>query len=128
VKRLIAYISAAIIGGFGLLTLFLSTAVILDLFGIRAREGNYVLFVVWSNFISSILYLFAAYGFMNTKRWTTLLLGSSTLILLFAFIGLNIHVNSGGLYESKTINAMIFRISLTFVFTVIAFVITKKKL
>ena len=104
---------ATFLAGFGLLTLFLSTSVIFDLFGIRAKEGNYVLFVVWSNFISSILYIFAAYGFIKNKKWTTSLLGISTLILITAFVGLKIHINSGGIYETKTIGAMIFRIAVT---------------
>ena len=128
-KKLLLYLLAILLAGFGLLTLFLSTSVIFDLFGIRAKEGNYVLFVVWSNFISSILYLFAAYGFIKSKKWTTTLLGISTLILIAAFIGLKIHASSGGIYEEKTIDAMIFRISVTLVFTIIAyFTITKKKL
>ena len=128
-KKILPYLFAIILAGFGLLTLFLSTSVIFDLFGIRAKEGNYVLFVVWSNFISSILYLFAAYGFIKNKRWTATLLGISTLILLAAFIGLKIHINSGGIYEAKTVAAMIFRISVTFVLVIIAFLtITKNKL
>lgn len=127
-KKAIPYILATIMIGFGLLTLFLSTSVIFDLFGIRAKEGNYVLFVVWSNFISSILYLFSAYGFVKHKGWTTKLLGISTLLLLTAFIGLLIHVNSGGIYEVKTIKAMIFRMSVTFVFAIMAYyTITKVK-
>ena len=128
-KKYIPYILSTLLAGFGLLTLFLSTSVIFDLFGIRAKEGNYVLFVVWSNFISSILYLFAAYGFTKNKKWTATLLGISTLILIGAFIGLKSHINSGGIYETKTIGAMIFRISVTFVFAILAyFTITKKKL
>ena len=128
-KKYVLYTSAVILTAFGLLTLFLSTSVIFDLFGIRAKEGNYVLFVVWSNFISSILYLFAAYGFVIVKNWTTILLGISTLILLAAFIGLKIHINSGGIYEAKTVAAMIFQISMTFVLVIIAFLtITKNKL
>jgi len=128
-KKILPYLFAIILAGFGLLTLFLSTSVIFDLFGIRAKEGNYVLFVVWSNFISSILYLFAAYGFIKNKKLTATLLGISTLILIVAFIGLKIHASSGGIYEEKTIGAMIFRILVTLVFTIIAyFTITKKKL
>ena len=128
-KKILPYVLAIILAGFGLLTLFLSTSVIFDLFGIRAKEGNYVLFVVWSNFISSILYLFAAYGFIKNKKWTAKLLGISTLILIAAFIGLKIHVSSGGIYEEKTIGAMIFRISVTLVFAIIAyFTIIKKKI
>lgn len=127
-KKYVLYTSAVILAAFGLLTLFLSTSVIFDLFGIREKEGNYVLFVVWSNFISSILYLFAAYGFAKSKKWTATLLGISTLILIAAFIGLQIHINSGGIYETKTIGAMIFRIAVTLVFASIAFFTINKQL
>ena len=127
-KKHLPKLIAAILVSFGLLTLFLSGSVIFDFFGIRAKEGNYVLFVVWSNFIASLLYLNAAYGFVTTKKWTTPLLGISTLILIIAFIGLNIYVSLGGIHETKTISAMIFRISVTLVFTILAyFIITKKK-
>ena len=128
-KKYIPYILSTLLAGFGLLTLFLSTSVIFDLFGIRAKDCNYVLFVVWSNFISSILYLFAAYGFIKNKKWTATLLGISTLILIGAFIGLKSHINSGGIYETKTVGAMIFRISVTLVSATLAYLtITKKKL
>jgi hypothetical protein len=87
-KKYLPYLLAVILAGFGLLTLFLSTSVIFDLFGVRAQEGNYVLFIVWANFISSLLYLFAAYGFIKSKKWTASLLIISTFILIAAFIGL----------------------------------------
>ena len=126
-KKAIPYLFTTILTGFGLLTLFLSASVIFDLFGIRAKEGNYVLFIVWSNFISSILYLIASYGFVTSKRWTAKLLGVSTIILITALIGLFYHINSGGIYETKTIGAMIFRISVTMVFAALAyFTITKR--
>ena len=128
-KKYLPIAIAIILAAFGLLTLFLSSSVIFDFFGIRAKEGNYVLFVVWSNFISSLLYLFAAYGFVTTKKWTTLLLAISTTTLIIAFLGLILHIYSGGLYETKTISALIFRTSVTLVFTILAyFTITKKKI
>lgn len=127
-KKLIPYLLASVLAGFGLLTLFLSTSVMLDLFGIRAKEGNYLLFVVWSNFISSLIYLYAAYGFIQGKKWTVLLLGISTIILLAAFVGLIIHANTGGIYEVKTMGALIFRIVVTLVFGILAyFTINRKK-
>jgi len=126
-KKAIPFIFATILTGFGLLTLFLSTSVIFDLFGIRAKEGNYVLHVVWANFISSLLYLFAAYGFFKEKKWTALLLIISSIILIASFAGLYIHINSGGIYETKTIGAMIFRISITLIFTTIAYFTISKK-
>ena len=127
-KKYLPYIAASVLAACGLLTLFLSSSVIFDLFGIRAKEGNYVLFIVWSNFISSILYLISSYGFIASKNWTAKLLGISAIILITAFAGLLIHINTGGIYETKTIGAMIFRISVTLVFRILAYyTITKNK-
>lgn len=120
-KKIILYFSVTALAIFGLLTLFLSTSIILDLFGIRAMEGNYVLFVVWANFMSSVLYLYSAYGFVERKKWTAKLLGASAIILMLAYAGLFLHINSGGLYEVKTVGAMAFRIGFTLVFTAVAF-------
>ena len=121
-KKIIPYVFVVFLAGFGLITLFLSTSVILDLFDVRAKEGNYVLFVVWTNFISSIIYLFAAYGFITHKKWAAPLLGASVIILIIGLSGLFIHINGGGIYETKTVRAMIIRIALTTFFSVIAFV------
>ncbi len=120
-KKLILYFTVSVLFLFGLVTLFLSTALIFDLFGIRAREGNYVLFIVWTNFIASVLYLISVYGFIKRKKWTAKLLGFSAVILIAAYAGLFWHINSGGLYEAKTLGAMAFRIGLTFLFTAVAF-------
>lgn len=125
-KKLIKYISIILLLGFGLLTLFLSSSVIFDWFEIRAKEGNYVLFVVWANFISSIIYLLSVYGFIKSKKWTTKLLGTSIAILVVAFIGLLFHIYIDGLYETKTVGAMIFRTSITVLFTVSSFYINTK--
>lgn len=120
-KNFTLYILGTIIGAFGLLTLFLSSSLIFNLFEIRAREGNYVLIIVWANFIVSFLYLFAAYGFFKQKKWTTLLLGSSIAVLILGSIGLIIHINSGGVYELKTPKAIVFRIGITLVFLVFSY-------
>lgn len=127
-KNLISYDIAFQLAVFGLLTLFLSASVIFDFFGIRAKEGNYVLFVVWANFISSIIYLVASYGFIKNKNWTVTILGISSLILINAFIGFIIYIYADGVHETKTIGAMIFRIALTIIFVAFAyFTINKKK-
>lgn len=127
-KKFILYTAAIVLTAFGLLTLFLSTSVIFDLFNIRAKEGNYVLFIVWSNFLSSFLYLISAYGLLTAKNWTYKTLGLSTLILIVAFIGFLFYIQSGGIHENKTVGAMVFRIALTFAFTLFAwFTINKKQ-
>lgn len=127
-KKTILYILATILAAFGFLTLFLSTSLIFDLFSIRAKQGNYVQIVVWANFISSFFYLFAAYGFVGNRKWTSKLLGISSALLIVAFIGFLIHISSGGLYETKTIGAMIFRITLTMVFGLLAYLLINKPL
>jgi hypothetical protein len=126
-KKALPYIIAAIVAAFGLLTLFLSCSVIFDLFGIRAKEGNYVPLVVWANFISSILYIAAAYGLLKMKNWSVWLLSISVFILIAAFICLKLHIYSGGLYEAKTVNAMMFRIGLTVLIAVASYFLLKNK-
>lgn len=112
-KRLISIIAAGLLVAFGLLTLFLSSSIIFDWFGIRAKEGNYVLFVVGANFLCAILYLIAAYGFIKKKQWVLKVLLTALILLFVGFIGLFVHITMGGLYETKTIGAMIFRLVVT---------------
>ena len=125
-NKFTAYSSAFVLTVLGVMSVFLTTSVILDLFDIRAKEGNYVLFIVWTNWVCGLLYLSAAYGFVKYKKWTTVLLEIASVILIFAFIALEFHINNGGIYEKKTEGAMIFRTIITIVLTVIAyFSITK---
>lgn len=125
-KKLVPKISIGLLITFGLVTLLASTSIIFDLFEFRANEGNFVWSIVYANFICGFIYLFAAYGWMKNKTWTTKLLGIATLILIAAFIGLFFHINSGGIYETKTIDAMVFRTSVTLIFTLISYFIIKK--
>lgn len=126
-SKLILNITGAFVAFFGAVTLFMSTSVIFDLFGIREKEGNYVLFVVVANVICSLLYLAAAYGFLARKKWTTLMLKIAAGLLMVTFIGLGIHIYSGGIYEQKTFGAMIFRTFLTIGFALISYNYISKK-
>lgn len=119
-KKTTNTITALVLALFGLITLFLSSSVIFDWFGMRAKEGNYVSFIVWTNFICSILYICAAYGFLKRAKWTFWILITALVILIGAFAGLLIHINNGGLYEEKTIGAMVVRMSITLTFSLIA--------
>ncbi|MDY0343480.1 MAG: hypothetical protein RBR28_07900 [Lentimicrobium sp.] len=126
-RKVLPYILAALLAVFGLSTLFMSTSIFLDLFNVREQEGNYVLGVVWANWLCSLLYLPAVYGFIKRKRWTLPLLLASTAVLLFAFVGLLFYINSGGLYETKTIVALIFRTVVTLIFALMAWIGINKK-
>jgi hypothetical protein len=120
-KPIVLFLAGFVIALFGIVTLFMSTSVIFGLFDIREQEGNYVLFVVIANFICAFLYLAAAYGFFIKKKWTTMVLNFAVAVLVITFIGLGIHIYSGGIYEHKTVAAMIFRTLLTMGFALISF-------
>ncbi|MCX7549563.1 hypothetical protein [Xanthomarina sp. F2636L] len=126
--KIVQLVSAVILLMFALITLFMSSSVIFDWFEIRAKEGNYVLFIVWTNLICSLLYLLAVYGFIKSRKWTSTVLVVTLIMLALAFVALQFHINNGGLYESKTIKAMIFRMLLTFTFSLIAFLKFNKTL
>lgn len=127
-KKPFRYSIVILLAVFGLLTLFLSGSIIFDFFGIRAKEGNYVLFVVWANFVCSFFYLLSAYGFYKNRKWTFRILGACAVILIITFIGFAIYINSGGIYETKTIGALPFRITVTLVFLALAYFNINKKL
>ncbi|HTN09254.1 hypothetical protein [Agriterribacter sp.] len=112
-KHKIVKIGALVSAFFGLLTVFAGGSVILDLFGMREKEGNYILFVVWANFICGFLYLIASYGFFKRKNWTASIIGFTVWILIAAFIVLFFRIWDEEPYENKTIIAMVFRTLLT---------------
>ena len=125
--KLLKYTTLIFLTAFTLLTLFLSSSVIFDWFGIRAKEGNYVLFVVWANFVASLIYGLAIYYTLKNKKWSYKLLIIATVLLLFTIIGLDIHINTGGIYELKTVKALYFRSTVTTVFALFIYIINRKQ-
>lgn len=120
-NRLYRYIIALAITAFALVTLFMSSSVIFDWFGIREMEGNYVPFIVWANLIAAFLYLGSAYGLLKSKRWAFWVLTGTAVILFISVIGLFVHINLGGSFEMKTVGAMVFRIVLTVIFAILVY-------
>lgn len=112
-KSLIVKIATGVALLFGLLTIFAGGSVILDLFGMRAKEGDYVLFVVWASFISGILYVFASYGFFKNKMWTKTILQFSIYILIAGFVVLIVWILQKEPYEPAIIVKLLFRIALS---------------
>lgn len=113
---------------FALLSFFMSSSIIFDLFDIRASQGNYVYFVVWANFICSLLYLAASYAILKQSLWAARLLWLSAFIMFGTFFSLMMHIKGGGLHESKTIFALIIRLVLSIAFALFTyFTISNKK-
>ncbi|MGV8915283.1 MAG: hypothetical protein ACOH1X_07530 [Kaistella sp.] len=111
---------------FGAVTLFMSSSVLFDWFGIREKEGNFVPLIVWANWLCGILYLMAAFALWKNKLWAVKPLIISLIILILASVGLFVHINGGGLYETKTLGAMVFRLVITGIFTYLTSKIYKK--
>lgn len=114
--KIYKYSIAGILIAFALVTLFMSSAVLLDWFGIRAKQGNYVPFVVKTNLTAGFLYLIAAYGFITSRKWASWAMLSVALLLFYALALFYLHMHSGGLYENRTLGALVFRILFTLVF------------
>lgn len=106
---------------FGLVTLFMSSAVLFDWLGIREKEGNFVPAVVWANWLCGFLYLICAYAVFKNSLRAKIPLIIALFILIAAYLYLFIHITNGGLYETKTVGAMAFRVGITalFLFTTI---------
>lgn len=101
---------------FGGVTLFLSTSIVFDLFGMREKEGNYVQFVVLANLLASILYFAGAIGLIAHQAWTRYPLWMASVVMIVASIAFGWYVYQGGIHEQRTIVAMLFRTLLTLAF------------
>ncbi len=112
-NNIILKICAVFTGLFGLISLFMTSCILLDLFGIREKEGNYVLFIVYANFICSFIYLFCAYGLFAKKDWTTTSLFVALAILIAAYVGLILHIHAGRPFEMRTVKVMLARTAIT---------------
>lgn len=111
----------------GVVSVFMTSSVIFDWFGIRAKEGNFVPFIVYTNFICGWIYLFAAYESWKHQWIGVRLLLLASIALIVAFVFLQLHIYNGGLYEIKTVKAMLFRITFTITMTVAGFYLLKHR-
>lgn len=111
---------------FGAVTLFMSSSVIFDWFGIRAKEGNFVPAIVWANWLCGILYLIAGYGIFKMRTWAKKPISIALLSLIVGSLYLFVHISIGGLYETKTVGAMAFRVVVTLLLLLTTIKIFKK--
>ena len=94
---------------FGLLTIFSGGTALFGDEAARAAVGNAVPFVLWFNFIAGFFYVLAGLGLLLRRRWAVWLsiaIAVATGLVLAAF---GLHVAGGGLYETRTVGAMLLR-------------------
>jgi Kef-type K+ transport system membrane component KefB len=126
-KNLLKPTLLIVISAFAALTLFLTTSIIFDLFGIREAEGNFVWGIIGVNFVASWLYLASVYGSIKQKSWSAQPLLYASILILFGIGYLAFHAFFGGLYELKTFQALAFRGSLSFVLYWLMLKVIKKE-
>ena len=108
-KTIVIWILTVIAILFGLLTIKSGGQVLFGGNSYQKAAGNYVLFVVWFNFLAGFVYLVAGAGIWARQRWAvwlSLLIVIATIIV-FAFFGL--YILEGGEYETRTVAAMSLR-------------------
>lgn len=124
--KIIKIILSLFLSLFGIVSIFMTSSIAFDWFGIREMEGNYVSFIVYVNMICGFIYLYAAYSIWKNKKSTIWALGLAFFLLVFAFIALGWYINEGGVYELKTLKAMSFRTIVTVALGIISYGILKK--
>lgn len=94
---------------FGLLTIKSGGQVLFGGSIYQKAVGNYVLFVVWFNFLAGFIYLVAGVGIWMRLRWAfglSLLIAIATIIVFSILV---MHILNGGGYETRTVAAMSLR-------------------
>lgn len=94
---------------FGLLTIFSGGTALFGGEAARAAVGNAVPFVLWFNFTAGFFYVLAGLGLLLNRSWAVWLsiaIAVATVLVLAAF---GLHVAGGGLYEMRTVGAMLLR-------------------
>lgn len=119
-KSIFFFLFGFLLALLGIITLFMSASAIMGLFEIKDKDDNYVQFVELANLLCAFLYLVAAYGFFTKRKWTTRALNLAIAVLIIIFIGLGIHIYSGGIYEPKAVYSLILRILITIGFLLIS--------
>lgn len=94
---------------FGTLTIFSAGSVLFGPDDAREGAGDYVLFIVWFNFLAGFAYVVAAIGLWTKSGWAAHLATLIAAATVLAAIGFALVVFSGAAYEIRTIGALAIR-------------------
>lgn len=86
----------------------------------RAAVGNAVPFVLWFNFMAGFAYIAAGITLFLRRRAAVVLSLGILAATVLVFLAFGIHVMLGNAYEMRTVGAMILRISVWAVLSVVA--------
>lgn len=86
----------------------------------RAAVGNAVPFVLWFNFMAGFAYIAAGIALFLRRRAAVVLSLGILAATVLVFLAFGIHVMLGNAYEMRTVGAMILRICVWAVLSVVA--------
>jgi hypothetical protein len=112
--RLLAFLAVA----FGALTLKEGGTVLFGPDAARTAAGDYLPFVLWSNFLAGFAYVAAGVGLWLRQQWSWRLAAMIFVVAVVTFAAFGVHIAQGGAYETRTLVAMSLR---TLVWAFIAF-------
>ena len=113
---------------FGLATLRAGGGVLFGDDATRIAAGDYVVFVVWFNFLAGFAYIIAGAGLLFHRAWAVQLARLIALATLAVFVAFGVHVASGGAFEMRTVAAMTLRSTVWLAIATISWWILQKKL
>lgn len=106
---------------FGLATLFSGGNVLFGANEARELAGAFVPFVVWFNFIAGFLYVLAAIGIWQARRWACGLSAFIVVATAAAALTFGIQVMNGSAFELRTVGALALRIGFWAVITIVLY-------
>jgi len=114
-------ITAGVAVVFGLLTIISGGRVLFGGSAAQEAAGDAVPFVLWFNFLSGFLYVLAGIGIAMHQRWAawTAIGLAAGIAGVFALFGL--HILQGEAFEMRTVGAMVLRLVVWVVISVVAF-------
>ncbi len=113
---------AAIVGLlFGILTIVTGGVALFGGADARAPLGNIVPFVLWFNFLAGFAYVVAGIGLLLLHRWAMWLSVFLFVATALVFAAFGAHVLQGGLYEMRTLGALVLRTTLWAIISAMAF-------
>lgn len=110
--------SLLIVGG--IYTFYITSAILFDLFGERAKAGNFIYITQVCNFICSFTYIISGILFFLKSKQSTTLLFIATIIMFVGYIGMLFHINSNRPFDMSVIPEMLIRTTGTMLYTAIA--------
>lgn len=115
------WVAAGVAVVFGLLTIVSGGRVLFGDSAAQEAAGDAVPFVLWFNFLSGFVYVLAGIGIAMRRRWSAWMAMALAVGIASVFALFGLHIFQGGAFEMRTVGAMILRLIVWIVISVVAF-------